>query len=293
MSEGAQAETLLTGRDEQLQGRLWWSSDKVPRGLVLVVHGLGDHSGRFQFFAEKLNTADFAVFAFDLPGHGLSPGRRGHFRKYQEVLLEIEAARVTAANRLPGVAQFMLGHSMGGNLAINYVLRYADLHSFAGKLAGLVLAAPMLLPPNPPKRSQIFAAWLTGFLLPWFKVSRGFESPPQENGQATGDAAADAGSDDPLLHGDITIYVATQLLAQGRWALDHARNVDLPTLVIDCEDDEMIDRAASRNVVIRMGNNATHRTFPIGGHNLLHPPAQSAAIETIIQWLHTQVDGDW
>ncbi len=276
-----EAETLGTGRDGRLLGRLWSpASASSSAGVVIVVHGLGDHSGRFEHFANRLSAANFAVFAFDLPGHGRSPGRRGHFRRYRHVLADIAAARETVAQRLPGVPQFLLGHSMGGNLAINYVLRYANHPHSSGELAGLVLAAPMLLPPDPPPRPHILAAWLTGFLVPWIKVRRTFDSP-------AGSEDADAASQDrdELLHGEITIYAATQLLAQGRWALDHARHIHVPTLVMDCEDDTMIDRAASRNVAIRMGSNAVHHSFASGGHNLLHFGSGPAAIDLVMQWL--------
>ena len=145
-----QTESLLTGRNKTLPGRLW-SRDGSPRAVVIVVHGLGDHSGRYQEFARHAVEANIAVFAFDLPGHGLSPGRRGHFERYSDVLLDISAARATVAERFPDVPQFVLGHSMGGNLVINYALRRsAPDDSDSVHLAGLILAAPMLLPPNPP-----------------------------------------------------------------------------------------------------------------------------------------------
>ena len=279
-------ESLITGRNNTLLGRLW-SRDGSPRAVVIVVHGLGDHSGRYEAFAHHAVEANIAVFAFDLPGHGHSPGRRGHFDRYADVLLDISAARATVAERFPDVPQFVLGHSMGGNLVVNYVLRRPPTDDTrGGRLAGLVLAAPMLLPPNPPARPQIVAAWITGHLFPWIKFRRKLTDPKNEGATEQTDST----QLDPLLHCEITIYLATQLLAQGRWALDNARNVNVPTLVIDCEDDTQIDLAASQNVAIRIGQHATHITLPSGGHNLLHN-ADADASQKTIHWVIDQLRG--
>lgn len=279
-----QTESRLTGRNKTLPGRLW-SCDDSPRAVIIVVHGLGDHSGRYETFARHAAEANIAVFAFDLPGHGHSPGRRGHFDQYADVLMEISAARATVAERFPDVPQFLLGHSMGGNLVINYVLRRPPTDDDRdGQLAGLVLAAPMLLPPNPPARPQIIAAWITGHLFPWIKFRRKLTAPKTQDAIEQ----LDSSPVDPLLHCEITIYLATQLLAQGRWALDNARNVDVPTLVIDSADDTQIDRAASQNVAIRIGQRATHIKLPSGGHNLLHN-SETGASQTTIHWVIGQL----
>lgn len=291
-----QSEPLLTGRNNQLPGRLWFDREP-PRAVIIVVHGLGDHSGRYEPFATHAVAANVAVLAFDLPGHGLAPGRRGHVERYSDLIADIHAVRASVAKRFPAVPQFLLGHSMGGNLAINYVLRHPALdNSASGVLQGLVLAAAMLLPPHPPARPQIIAAWITGHLIPWLTFRRPpttKTTPPHSEishsvapeSDATSLASTQAPQRDPLLHSEISIYLATQLLAQGRWALDQARRVDVPTLVIDCEDDHEIDRAASENVAIRIGPHATHIVLPSGGHNLLHDPDASSAIDSVVQWV--------
>ncbi len=286
-----QTETVHTGRNKTLPGRLW-SGDTLPIAVITVVHGLGDHSGRYEAFAREAVASNLAVFAFDLPGHGLSPGRRGHFDRYSDVLEDIHAARATVSRRFPDAPQFILGHSMGGNLAINYVLRRTSFdEANAGELAGLILAAPMLLPPNPPARPQIIAAWITGHLFPWIKFRRKLAAPRQSSAIDQLNSPQPDPQPDPLLHCEITIYVATQLLAQGRWALDNARQIDIPTLVIDCEDDLQIDRAASENVAIRIGQHAMHISLTEGGHNLLHELEAPAASQKTIQWIIETLDG--
>lgn len=276
---------LLTGRSGKLAGRLWLGPGD-PVGVVLVIHGLGDHSARFEALARQMNAEQWAVFAFDLPGHGASPGRRGSAHSFDRLLADIDCAvrdvrRRLAELNLGDLPLVLLGHSMGGNLAINYALRRAEFDSEGNDVDGLVLAAPMLLPPQPPPRPHIFAAWITGHLLPTLRVHRSVDaerltSDPNE---------ADAIAADPQMHASITIYLATQLLSQGRWALDHARALAIPMLVMFGEHDELIDQAACEHLPIRAGEQATVVRWPGKRHALFHDQPDGEVTRLVIEWL--------
>jgi alpha-beta hydrolase superfamily lysophospholipase len=273
-------ENLMTGSSGRLHGRLW-IGDQDPVGVVVVVHGLGDHGGRYEALAQSIVENDWAVFVFDLPGHGQSPGDRGRVDSFDGLLADIAHARRTVGDRLPNLPQVLLGHSMGGTLAINYVLRRRETNPQFDQLAGLILCAPMLLPPSPPPRPHIFAAWLTGRLLPWIRISR-----PVDVETLTGDPEqAAAIRDDSLIHSQITIYLATQLLSQGRWALDHARDIDVPTLIMHGEDDELIDKSACEHLPIRMGSSATLVRWPEMRHDLFHDTHKGHVFDRIAEWL--------
>ncbi len=145
-----QVETLTTGQNNDLVARLW-TQGLPTRGVVIIVHGLGDHSDRFSALAKELTREGWGVMAFDLPGHGLSghglsghglsghgssghrwsgDGPTGRERRstgsFRTLLAEIASARQLVARRLPGQRHILLGHSMGGNLALNYVLRHQE-----------------------------------------------------------------------------------------------------------------------------------------------------------------------
>lgn len=276
---------LLTGRNTQLAGHLW-IGDSPPRGVVLVVHGLGDHARRFEPLARALIAEEIAVFAFDLPGHGHSPGGRGRADSFEGLLREIDAARRTLSERLPDVAQLLLGHSMGGNLALNYLL-HQTTHPTSELPLGLVLCAPMLLPPKVPPRPHIFAAWLTGHVFPWIRIKR----PIDPSALTSDQAEAERMRDDPLLHSQITVYLATQLLSQGRWALDHARDLDLPTLIVFGDEDPLIDHGACEHLAIRMGNNATLIRSPGMRHDLFHDAGTADVISSITDWANAILSG--
>ncbi|MGI9469502.1 MAG: alpha/beta fold hydrolase [Rubripirellula sp.] len=274
-------ESLLTGRCGQLHGRLWCQAAS-PVGVVVVVHGLGDHGGRYQSLAEVIGAKGWCTYAFDLPGHGRSPGGRGRVDSFPGLLADIEAACRTIKERFPDVPLVLLGYSMGGNLVLNYLLRcFEGAPSSATKPEGIVLCGPMLLPPVPPPRPHIFAAWLTGYLMPWIQIER-----PVDVDRLTSDKhQAELITEDSWMHTSITLYLATQLLSQGRWALDHARRIDVPSLVMYGEDDDLIDRSACENLAIRAGDRVTLRPWPRFRHDLFHDRGSEEVCQVVSTWL--------
>jgi alpha-beta hydrolase superfamily lysophospholipase len=197
------------------------------------------------------------------------------------LLADIDFARRDLHGQLGNLPQVLLGHSMGGNLIVNYALRRAEISPDQRDPDGLVLAAPMLLPPSPPARPQIFAAWLTGHLLPKLRVHRKVQSS-----RLTSDPSQIAAiSVDPLMHGSITIHLATQLLSQGRWAIDHARQLSVPTLLMFGEQDDLIDLAACEHLPIRAGESMTLVRWPGKRHAIFHDQPGGEVSRCLVQWL--------
>ncbi len=262
--------------------RLWSHGNGDERGVAILVHGLGDHGGRHAAFARHLVSDGWAVLAMDLPGHGRSPGRRGIASSYDSLMKMIAAARRQMRARFGPLPQLLIGHSMGGNLAVNYLLRR---HEFDGGSlqapAGMVLMAPMLMPPEKIDRTQIFAAWGTGQLLRRIRISK----PARLDQLTRNTKAAEAIENDPLQHSQISLYLATQLLAQGRFALDHASEIRTPTLVVYGQHDELIDQSACRNLAIRIGDEAECVCWPGGRHDLVHDVDHEQVTQHLRQWI--------
>jgi len=274
-----------TGQGDRLFARMWTPATTPIVGCVIIVHGLGEHSGRYRPVAEQLARCGWATLAADLPGHGMSPGRRGHLPSYFGLLQDIDAMRLTMQRLQPAMPQVLLGHSMGGNFAVNYVLRQDELDASLEQLAGLVLSGPMFLPTNPPNRTQIFAAWLTGLLVPWFTVRTPVDTDKLTNNTETVKSIRE----DPLMHGRISIYLATQLLAQGRFALDHAASVNVPTLLMHGEDDPITSYRASESFAIRAGEQVEFAAFPSMLHEIFHETNSEVVFQKLRQWLGKQI----
>jgi alpha-beta hydrolase superfamily lysophospholipase len=107
-----------------LKGRCWLPEQ--PKALVCLVHGFAEHMGRYTHVAEYFNAQGYGLIGFDLRGHGQSGGRRGHTPSYDDLIENIREMLALAAEKLEGLPLFLYGHSMGGNLVANYLIRPAE-----------------------------------------------------------------------------------------------------------------------------------------------------------------------
>jgi alpha-beta hydrolase superfamily lysophospholipase len=266
----------------------WWLPTQQPvKGCAVIIHGLGEHGGRYAPVAKEIARDGWASLVTDLQGHGKSPGRRGHAASYLGLLEDIHAMRAMVQHRFPDLPQVLIGHSMGGNLAANYALRQNELKLPPGPqagpvpLAGLVLSGPMFLPSNPPTRPQIFAAWSTGYLMPWFTI----RAPVDSTKLSTNPDTLTSLRSDDLVHNRISLYLATQLLAQGRYALDHASELNISTLIMHGQDDPITDYRASESFAIRAGNHVKCVIYPGMLHEIFHETNAETVFQTLRDWL--------
>jgi alpha-beta hydrolase superfamily lysophospholipase len=134
---GTPREGVLTSAGGRLRTLVW--GVERPRGRVLVVHGLGDHAGRFGLLAEALSRRGYAVMGYDQRGHGKSEGKKGYLPRFDVLLEDLERVWAHAEATLAGEGPpFLYGHSMGGLVALRY------LQTGPRGVPGAVLSAPWL-----------------------------------------------------------------------------------------------------------------------------------------------------
>jgi acylglycerol lipase len=133
------AEGKLSGAgDRKLYWQSWIGSDS-SKGVIVLVHGLHEHSGRYEWVATRLADAGYAVYALDHAGHGRSDGARGQIGRMPEVVAGVDALVTLAAGRHPGPAPFIVAHSMGSLITLDYLVGNPQ------ELRGIVLSAPPLV----------------------------------------------------------------------------------------------------------------------------------------------------
>jgi len=125
-----------------------------PRGLVVIVHGLCEHLGRYDYLASRLAAQHLAVFRFDHRGHGRSDGERVFYSDFNEIVDDTNAAFDQAQRAVPGLPTYVLGHSMGGYAAALFATKYADkpvgvILSGALTRYNLEVAGPLPIPADP------------------------------------------------------------------------------------------------------------------------------------------------
>lgn len=148
---------------------MWKWEVAEPRGVIVMVHGAGEHHGRYQWLAKKWNNHGFDVVMGDLPGQGKTRGRRGHIQSFNQYIDTVEEWLEEA--RTKGLPIFLLGHSMGGLVVIRTLMeRKASL------VEGVLLSSPCLGLSQPPAKTKDLASKLIHRIVPTFSTQSGIRS---------------------------------------------------------------------------------------------------------------------
>lgn len=115
-----------------------WLPDSAPQAIMLIVHGLGEHSGRYGNYVDYFVPRDYALYSFDTRGHGRSTGTRGHIDRFDQYLADIDRRAAQARSDWPSAPLFILGHSLGSLMVLSYANHYLD------RLAGLIVSGTAL-----------------------------------------------------------------------------------------------------------------------------------------------------
>jgi alpha-beta hydrolase superfamily lysophospholipase len=261
-----------------------WRPEEPGRtkGVVGIVHGMGEHSGRYAHVAEMLTDEGYAVLGFDQRGHGRTEGKRGHTPSYEALLEGMDLMLDEAARQYPGLPRYAYGHSMGGNVVLNYALRREGR-----KLAGAIATGPWLrLAFRPPKMTLVAGRIMERF-YPAFTNHR-----PLAAERLTSDPdMARRYADDKLGHGLITARFFFSIQRAGRWALEHADRLSIPLLLMHGGDDQVTSLAASRQFAERAGPRCTFVEWPHFRHELHNELERERVFSLVRRWLNTQTDG--
>ena len=256
-----------------------WEPETSPRAVVCLVHGLGEHTGRYAHVAAALNDVGYAVLGFDLRGHGKSEGLRGHTPSYETLMDDIGRLLDEAAQRYPGKAQFIYGHSLGGNLVLNYALRRKP------PLAGVVATSSGIRVAKPLPATQLTLAKVMNKLQPTMQMP---------NGLALDNLARDpevirAYKSDPLVHGKISVRLAVEMLQAGEWALAHAAEFPLPLLLVHGSADELTSAAATQEFAGKVRGDCTLKIWDGFYHETHNEPEKAEVLGFMVAWIGSHV----
>ena len=250
------------------------AGDQRPNGVVTIAHGYGEHIGRYQHVATRLTQAGYAVYGLDHHGHGRSAGRRGRVALGPAVE-DLDQLIVTVARaRHPELPQFLLGHSMGGAIALRYAMAHQQ------RLTGLAVSAPLAAVDGGPV--LLAAGKLLGILLPAAPVSRVDPRLVSRDHQVVKDYIAD-----PLnYHGPVPARVARDFILHVGTLAAGVRRITLPVLLMWGTADRLCPPSGSELVASNIGSeDLTVKRYADLFHEILNEPEREQVLSDLLAWL--------
>jgi alpha-beta hydrolase superfamily lysophospholipase len=263
----------------KLHWRRWQADGDSPR-TVQIVHGLGEHSGRYEHVAAALNAAGWNVLSHDLRGHGRSDGKRGVIADSQALLADV--ALVMDAGRDPSGLHVLLGHSMGGLIAARFVAERLSTApaTWSREIDGLVLSSPALdLGMN---AGQKLLLALLGRMAPDLAVGNGLKPAWISRDPAV----VQAYRDDPLVHDRVTPRLVRFLLEGGEAVRQSAAHWKVPSLLLWAGADRCVAPAGSAALAVAAPSRVlSAKVFPGLFHEIFNEPEKAEVLARLSAWL--------
>lgn len=255
-----------------------WEPDGGTQAVVCLLHGLGEHCGRYDPMAEAFNRNQYAMLSFDLRGHGKSEGKRGHAPSYAALMSDIDKLLNEATVRYPNLPCFLYGHSLGGNLAIYYVLRKRP------NLTGVIASGPLLRLAYRPSQ------WKNGILrgMQAIRLNLSMRSGLDDTALSRDLEVVRNYRNDPLTHDLISARLAMDMIRYGQWNLNHAAEFSLPLLLMHGEADRITSATATAEFAKKVAHGCTLKIWEKFNHELHNEPEQQQVFDYVLKWMHLQ-----
>lgn len=252
-----------------------WLPEGQLKAVVALVHGLGEHSGRYHHVGEALNRAGYALVAYDQRGHGKSGGKRGHAPSFEALMKDIDQLLDKASELVPGKPRFLYGHSLGGIFVLDYALMRRPA------IAGVISTSPGLRTALQEQKAKLMMAKVLGKLSPEGGLASGLD-PKTVCRDA---AVVDAYVKDPLVHDRITFGSANVFQEAIQYVYAHASEFPLPLLLMHGTNDVLAFPQGSKDVAAMVKRDCTLQLWEGLSHETHNEPEKEQVLAFLIGWL--------
>lgn len=257
--------------------RLFFREWKIMKPLanILIVHGLGEHSGRYLKLAEDFNQSGFSVFSFDLRGHGKSDGKRGHIMNFNEYLYDLDNFKQMLLRRFSNPL-FILGHSMGGLIAMNYAIKNpADI-------LGLITSSPLFrIRVRVPEWKKKLGIFLSN-RIPSLSMSNGLNASYLSHAQEV----VQAYIKDPLVHTKVTARWFTEVTKTMEETYKIAGRLNMPVLMLHGGNDLLTDPKGSEEIFSLLTvSDKTLKFYDGYYHEIYNEIEREKPVNDTIEWI--------
>ena len=248
----------------------------APKAAILLVHGLGEHAGRYSGWAEKFGEKGITVRSFDLPGHGHSEGNRGVIPSLEKVYDTIDAIIADLSSELPGVPIFIHGQSLGGGLVLNYLIKRKP------ELTGAIVTSPWVILTEQPPKVKVILAKVAAKVMPGFVQHTGLKP---EHFSRNPEVVSHF-HNDPLVHYMISAGLYNKMTVAAKETLARASEITIPLLLAHGRDDMICSPAGSLQVA-EAAPKATLKLWDGGYHELHNDIISDEHFKFIVAWIDT------
>jgi acylglycerol lipase len=268
------AYTLIANDGKKLFAQSW-VPDEDQKKLILLVHGIGEHSSRYEHWAALFAEKGYSVLSMDLRGHGKSEGKKGHAKSINQLLDDIDLLYDKANEIFPGYKKILYGHSMGGTLVLNHVIirnRPVD---------AIIVTSPWLKLINEPSP---FLISVTGFLkklLPSLLISTRLKAEQiSHDPEVVRDYERD-----PRVHDRISVKMFHEVYQGGYFALRNVYKINYPFLLMHGTADSITSPKASEDYVMNTSKHIRLKLWENQYHELHNEFIKQEVFDYIIRWL--------
>ncbi len=248
---------------------------EAKKGWVIIVHGLGEHSGRYKRLIKMLSDEGIAVYTFDWPGHGKSDGKRGHTKVADGISIIDEISDEV------GEKPIIFGHSLGGLTTIRYAEIYPE------KIKGAVASAPSIANRRGISKFSVELAKFLGTILPSVTINNTIDPPTLSRNEETVKSYVE----DPLVHDRISLALARDLFVNIKRANEDAGKIAKPLLILNGTEDVLSPVEGAREFVKKLEiEDKTLREFEGAYHEIFEDPEWADEFhKTIVDWIKTRI----
>ena len=268
-------ESTFTSQDNLELYYQSWRPDTEPKATLIIVHGLGEHGGRYMNLVTPLVADGYAVYAFDNRGHGRSPGKQAYVNSFDEYRQDVMVFQKLVMGEEGERPLFIMGHSLGGLIAL-----YTILHDSSG-YTGTIISAPAL-DTGGVSAVLMAASKILSRIKPDFSVATGLDATAISRDPE----AVKAYQADLLVHGVGTPRLAVESPAAMRWCEENATNLQIPILMIHGTDDRITSPVSSRAFFDKLtAPDKTYISYDGGYHESLNDIHHEQVATDIQNWL--------
>ena len=273
-------EGKFTGRNNYNLYRQAWLPDGIPSAVLLLVHGFGEHSGRYSNLVNYFVPKGYAVYSFDLQGHGKSEGKRGYVERFSYYVDDVKTFYDKVREENKNAKIFMVGHSVGGTIATTYAIEHQS------DLNGLIISAPFIKPGASITKLTVLMARILSVLAPKMGVSALDASTISRD-----KAVVDAYINDPLVYtGKMSARLGTELLSTMEKLPSKISGLSLPILIMHGTADRASDPSSSTMLFDGVSSkDKTLKLYEGFYHEIFNDPERQQVFSDMEAWLKLHV----